>query len=118
MTDKIPERIYLQWHCPDSEWGVLCCEDKIFPDDVEYVRAPRWISVSERLPENGEYVYIHPPHISGAFPDEPRHVMKYHNGDWRYYMGDSIHNPYEDSITHWMPLPQPPYRINWRAQDG
>ena len=93
---NIPERIWVSEYTWDS-WPV--------EDTIEYIRAPRWIPVSERLPENDEYVYIHPPHISGAFPDEPRHVMKYHNGDWRYYLGDSIHNPYEDSVTHWMPLP-------------
>lgn len=45
MTDKAPERIYLQWTCEESDesppWDgdVTWCRDKIHSDDVEYVRA-------------------------------------------------------------------------------
>lgn len=44
MTDKAPERIYLQWTCDESDesppWDgdVTWCRDKIHSDDVQYVR--------------------------------------------------------------------------------
>jgi hypothetical protein len=68
-----------------------------------------WKSLKTELPEDRQYVIVHPPYISCAFPDEPRHVMRWCGrlGTFRYYLGDSIHTPTE-TITHWMPLPEPP----------
>ena len=56
---------------------------------------PRWIPVTERLPEkNGVYlVYVY------------REVteMNYWHGKWHMLRDD-----YTKAVTHWMPLPEPP----------
>lgn len=62
---------------------------------------PRWISVGERLPENGQK-------IIAAFYDNGGRVVdqaRYNNGEfdfasWAYVCGDNV--------THWMPMPLPP----------
>lgn len=59
----------------------------------------QWISVKDRLPEDdGKYLCCT---RSGAIV-----VVKYHHfrdtGRWRTY--ESV----AQSITHWMPLPEPP----------
>lgn len=72
-----------------------------------------WVSVEDRLPENGQYVYTYPTYTSSVYPDEPRHVLKFSNKygpEWFYYMGESEHKACgsEFIITHWQPLPAPP----------
>lgn len=62
---------------------------------------PRWISVGERLPEDGQK-------IIAAFYDNGGRVVdqaRYNNGEfdfasWAYVCGDNV--------THWMPMPLPP----------
>jgi hypothetical protein len=62
---------------------------------------PRWISVGERLPENGQKIIAAFRDGGGLIVDQAR----YSNGEfdfasWAYVWGDNV--------THWMPLPQPP----------
>ena len=56
---------------------------------------PRWIPVTERLPEkNGSYlVYVY-----GEVTE-----MDYWHGKWHRLRDD-----YTKAVTHWMPLPEPP----------
>ena len=71
----------------------------------------KWILLNKQKPDEGQYVLTYPTFISNVFKDEPRHVLRYINGTFKYYLGDSIHEPYNsfiESITHWMPLPEPP----------
>lgn len=74
----------------------------------------QWISVDKKQPEEGEYVLVNPPHISSVFPDEPRHVLRWHDGRFVHYMGDSVHCAYNklnevDGLkVRWMPLPEIP----------
>lgn len=53
MTNKPPEKIYLQWYNEDEAYlpeeyedlggmGVTWCEDEIFDSDVPYIRDPNW----------------------------------------------------------------------------
>ena len=67
-----------------------------------------WISLKDRLPKNGQYVLAFPYYRSSVFAFEPRHVLRYFNQGFRYYLGDSIHTTYGHVITHWMPLQKPP----------
>ena len=70
------------------------------------VTVQQWIPVAERLPENeGRYLCVLPVgRRSGA---EYVQVM---NGDKH---GFSMEHIYNDDVTHWMPLPEPP-----RVRDG
>ena len=72
-------------------------------------RADVWISVEDRLPGDKQYVLVDPPFISGAFKDEPRHVLFWNKrlGRFQYYLGDSVHNAYD--IRHWRTLPNYAY---------
>lgn len=84
---------------------------------MEINKDPKWISVSDRLPEIGEDVliclmdYVEGPVLAVAeLTNDPR------NGPWclgqgvRTFLGDC--EPYIDdtkSVTHWMPLPKSPW---------
>lgn len=73
--------------------------------EVFKINNPEWISVKERLPENGIDVLVH-----DAFGDPTISISTaaYSNvdGKWIDYLGND-HN-YQSDITHWMPLPTPP----------
>ena len=60
-----------------------------------------WISVNERLPEDGVDVLV-----GYDFADNDPFIMTYEDGRWFYGIdGDFMLN---NNITHWMPLPEPP----------
>lgn len=56
---NIPKQIFLQWHgdgpAEDSDVDdahVTWCRDRVFDNDVEYIRAPQWRPISE-APKDG-----------------------------------------------------------------
>lgn len=62
----------------------------------------KWISVDERLPDNGTWCLV--------FHDEPPYapeylVLQHYDGWWFWSDGDT---QYQTTVTHWMPLPPPP----------
>ena len=57
--------------------------DHIFANGVT---VQEWISVEDRLPEDGE------------------HILVRYSDDW---ICDE-YSPVDDGVTHWMPLPRPP----------
>ena len=79
---------------------------------------PKWISVKDRLPEqDGKYLVFE--QIGGRtvtsvlrFAKDARKVDRYDfKGRWKnaWYEYDSEWGHYTvDSVTHWMPLPEPP----------
>lgn len=92
--------------CPYSGDGIANCWDNFTHDLIVYIQQleaqqPRWISVGERLPEDGQK-------IIAAFYDNGGRVVdqaRYNNGEfdfasWAYVCGDNV--------THWMPMPLPP----------
>jgi hypothetical protein len=62
-----------------------------------------WISVQERLPEEGEDVLIYTGFagVDHAWRDGPDFVL---------YRSDSYNEAlvFNEQVTHWMPLPEPP----------
>lgn len=60
----------------------------------------KWISVTERLPENICPVLVALEGISTAFNGW------YHDGKW-WTVGAGT-RPFTQKVTHWMPLPKPP----------
>ena len=82
------------------------------------VTVQEWISVKDRLPEKDGYYLVFEKHTYGTytavlrFAKDARKVDKYdfHRG-WKnvWYRYDSEWGHITiDSVTHWMPLPQPP----------
>lgn len=82
---------------------------------VSALESLRWIPVTERLPEgnfdsyfikNAEYPYFLVMIKSAAIPTTLQYdgveFCEYNNVDemWEYY-----------NVTHWMPLPHPPYKV-------
>lgn len=75
--------------------------------------AERWIPVSERLPEErGYYLAV----VHRTAPDELGgnetriRIMQWMGEDWRYayHVPEWINREITDTVTHWMPLPEPP----------
>lgn len=60
---------------------------------------PKWISVTEMLPEVNETVIV------GDYTDGFVCAVK-HLGDGRWKSPDSV--LLTEAFTHWMPLPEPP----------
>ena len=74
-------------------------------DAIEELSKPRWIPVTERLPEEHVFVLIR--------QDEDRMMVAERvDGDWWYryfaYDVDRWDENEQGTITHWMPLPEPP----------
>ena len=62
---------------------------------------PRWISVEERMPENEVSVI--------AFCTEDNHAWyAFRRGGLWWRPGDRVSIKIFGTVTHWMPLPEPP----------
>lgn len=68
-----------------------------FVDLMPDVPVQRWIPVTERLPEEMEKVM--------AFVNGVRITAVLKGGVW---LSSWNHDPVNDDVTHWMPLPEPP----------
>ena len=73
----------------------LYLQDAINDLHSAHEKEPKWIPVTERLPEDGQWVLVWE---SGRFA----YVDKMHNGKWM--IADSNYA----IIYYWMPLPEPP----------
>jgi hypothetical protein len=80
------------------------------PDD-----ASQWISVSERLPEDGQTVVVYDPDNT---------ILKVWPAQWdaenqAFTAGSHKSAGWfeKDEVTHWMPLPKPPAAIDRAMQD-
>lgn len=75
-------------------------------DELPTVQVPEWIPVTERLPEkSGQYLTYNEHGWFSAYPYSIIH-KQWNTQDWmseKSAKGLGI-----NSITHWMPLPQPP----------
>lgn len=85
-------------NCPYS--GTFGCDECLKRDALAYIeklepQIPRWIPVEERLPEKHAGVIVY---CEDGFVDLMTHDGRHWNWNGRY----------EDSVTHWMPLPEPP----------
>lgn len=104
-------------------WGTKECEacscdgDESRCDFYEYIREraqkrnallksqPRWIPVTERLPEDGADVLGY--HLQDA--DRRRFVAaNYDKGYWQDCVTGQLYRAEDGFVTHWMPLPEPP----------
>lgn len=73
-----------------------------------------WISVDDRLPEQGDFVDAWAgKRIVNAFWDRPMQgstemYWAHANGSDPFFTGGLIGGFSEIDVTHWMPLPEPP----------
>lgn len=75
----------------------------------------KWIKVTDKLPDNDDYVLVYHPeddHISVGF-FEKENVRYYIESDGRKFYTDSgwdteIPWAQKGGVTHWMPLPKVP----------
>ena len=69
-------------------------------DAIEQLEAavPKWIPVTERLPEKRTWV------LCWCVSDS-QEVLRWENNEWYH---DPKHVYFSDFVTHWMPLPEPP----------
>lgn len=66
---------------------------------------PRWISVKERLPENGQKIIAAFRGSSGWVVDQARYAYgEFDFASWVNVLGDNV--------THWMPMPPKPKEEN------
>ena len=92
--------------CKHYKDGLLCLDNMLMQaaDAIEELSKPRWIPVTERLPEkNGKY-------LCNVKRFGQYAGMQYYYVDVLVFQEDSF---FEDGIgtervTHWMPLPTPP----------
>jgi hypothetical protein len=66
---------------------------------------PRWIPVTERLPEHsyGESNSVLTVSSLGTM-----RVLYFDGGNWCYPTGEALTTAGKFPVTHWMPLPEPP----------
>ena len=98
---------------PKSCWDCFACHDGwcIINQKIEghrtvthscpLIEVPKWIPVTERLPEDGAEVL--------AFNKTGfAYVDCWTDGKWKI---NSMVDEEHESVTHWMPLPQPPESV-------
>ena len=70
--------------------------------------AGMWVSVTERLPEDGRWCIIFVT-LKGTYCNQ--RIARY-DGEGIFTQHDGVEwNTKEDDITHWMPLPEPPKEV-------
>ena len=106
MYEELVKRLlsYADLHCPmDRASGICGCIDaREAAEAILELRKPRWISVTERLPEENVVVLVFGgKSIYTAYYGK----SKYGGGLVWHKLNSKNHycNP-----THWMPLPEPP----------
>ena len=96
MYDELVKRLRKRAESFDYDgWVETASDYEKAADAIEELSKPKWIPVTERLPEkNGSYlVYVY-----GEATE-----MNYWHGKWHRLRDD-----YTKAVTHWMPLPEPP----------
>ena len=95
--------------CPYDSVGITIveCLDALVGDAFAYIkqleaRVPKWISVKDRMPEIGTVVLGY----AKQNPFSAYDVMRVRN------LGNGFemirYHEYASSVTHWMPMPEPP----------
>lgn len=69
------------------------------------VTVQEWISVDDRLPEENHDGSVNAVLVTDGFV---QHMAYFARGEWRFAESGEIKEPMWYSITHWMPLPEPP----------
>lgn len=107
--------------CNYCNWSSDCaCNSRMCADALDYIQQlenhigeltekvaqleaaqPKWISVEERLPEEGETVLCYYESDLMGVCTRLHEIWEDSYGYWES----------DDAITHWMPLPEPPKEV-------
>lgn len=101
-----------------KEKKVYCPErhEKVVPvaeiDWMPTVEQPQWISVKDRMPEQAGCYLVYRQHFYGWGIPGQITVCYWDGIDWfdDYVDAEGYELP-EDSVSHWMPLPDPPKEV-------
>lgn len=96
-----------------GDWQCIQCgqkyeydeSDRISLTDAQWAllrNPPRWIPVTERLPDDGVEVLVS---VDENSDDCGYHVCLYRGDEW---VRSESGSGYIFGVTHWMPLPEPP----------
>lgn len=72
---------------------------------------PQWVSVKDRLPDDGDTVLVIGRKVGEMRFDIPR-ISEYSGGEWWADSGDYLICYSGVEITHWMPMPEPPKEVD------
>lgn len=80
------------------------------------VASPKWISVKDKLPNDGRFLVLLRSSLHKAGKNYLMEIATFSGGKFYLYVsyregmtGDLMTVPYRiDNVTHWMPLPEPP----------
>lgn len=107
ITAKRAAEICREWYVAFSRMGKYkekCVLELLdAADTIEALEAaqPKWISVKDRLPEEGETVLCY---YESDLIGVCTRLHKIWEDSYGYWESD-------DAITHWMPLPEPPNEV-------
>lgn len=102
----------------------ITCKRNAIRDALELIKKqPQWISVEDRMPPELHSIwfllYGTPKWKSAMWREESDHVLvtvvfddgtryvsmgRTHDGEWNTNISKAVHH----TVTHWMPLPEPP----------
>lgn len=112
-NDFIAHGVTVQEDCKNCAEATQNCIVKLQEQISELRSAHEWISVDDRLPKNGQEVFI-----AYVFPLQSGRISKHFHSASIYHIDDGnglVNRPHFENegfhgmrVTHWMPLPQPP----------
>lgn len=92
---RMPEMNELAKNVAIEAINTILMDGKTIKEWIELIKASRWISVRDRLPEPDQKVLAYTAESRGAFEE------------YRLCCGWAI----KGAVTHWMPLPEPPKEV-------
>lgn len=87
-------------YCEDADYDCKMLGDARKRTQQLEAQQPRWISVGERLPEEDGCVVCY-------LKDGSPYTVCVYFADGELFFAPGLNNV-TDSVTHWMPMPQPP----------
>ena len=104
VREKLVELLTEFYGCDPMYYNVdaLAIADHLIANGVT---VQEWISVKDRLPEDGNDGFADAVLVTDGFV---QHMAYFVGGEWRFAESGEIKEPMWYRITHWMPLPLPP----------
>ena len=104
----------LQMHNCESCSGLFCKNGCAINMAISTLKSQRWIPVTERIPEELDQTdsrwsrYSRPSEDVLAVVSGRCNVLWFSHSDKLWFSIEEDITYWEDEVTHWMPLPQPP----------